>query len=455
MNLVTIALKSIRQRALASTLTAISVALGVALMIAVLVTNTIIGRMFDQNSFGYDLIVGPKGSSLELVLNSIYRVSPPIENLPWRYYEELKKDRRIDTAIPLALGDSTEEGSFPILGTTLDYFDVEYQPGRKFLVKGDWPARKWESVVGANVAETNGWNLGTKFKMVHAGQDDHVHDEEFTIVGILKRTGTANDRTVFVNLNGFFAIAGHEKPVEEAIAREADFFGESEEEVRAYHAEDLKELAAHAGHDHSAGGEHEHHDHPTPDLQKEVTSILVLMRSDPERPTLSQSLALGFAAELKEGFKAQAVNPIVPVTRLMNNLVGNVRLALVFLTALIIAVSGIGIFVSIYNSMSDRKKEIAIMRALGADRTTVMSIILLESILLCLGGGILGIVIGHGFVIIGSPIMEARSGLIIDPYSFDPIELVIIPAMIIMAGLVGIVPGMTAYRTDVASNLTR
>lgn len=452
MNLVTIALKSIRQRTLASSLTALSVALGVALMISVLVLNGIIGRMFSQNSFGYDLVVGPKGSSLDLVLNSIYRVTPPIENLPWRYYEELKKDRRIGKAIPLALGDSTEEGGFPILGTTIEYFDVEYEFGRKFMVRGDWPARKWESVVGATVAETNGWDVGTKFKMVHAGQDDHVHDEEFTVVGILKRTGTANDRTVFVNLNGFFAIAGHEKPVEEAIAREAEFFSETDEQVREYHADDLKELAAHAGHDHSS---HDgHHDHPTPDLQKEVTSILLVMRSDPDRPTLSQSLAIDFTSELREGFKAQAVNPIVPVRKLMTLVVGNVRLALVFLTILIIAVSGIGIFVSIYNSMSDRKREIAIMRALGADRTTVMLVILVESTLLCVGGGLLGMFLGHGVVILCSPIMEARTGLVVDPFTFETVELIVIPAMIVMAGLVGIVPGMTAYRTDVATNLT-
>jgi len=453
MNLFTIALKSIRQRLLASSLTALSVALGVALMIAVLVANKIVTQSFDLQRIGYDLIVGPKGSELDLVLNTVFRIAPPIENLPWRYYEELKENKHIGVAIPIALGDSTEEGNFPILGTTVEYFGVEYAEGKKFRTSSEWPRGKWESVVGATVARVNGWSVGDEFRMVHAGQDDHVHDERFTIVGILEPTGTPNDRTVFVNLSGFFAISGHEKPVEEAIAREAEFFGETVEQVRAYHADDLKEMAAHAHHDHS-GHDHAHHDHPTPNLQKEVTAILVRMKEDPKRPTLAQSRAIEFAAQLREGFKAQAVNPIRPMQRLMNNLVGNVRMILLYLTGIIIVVSGISIFVSIYNSMSERKREIAIMRALGADRMQVFSIILTESMILCLIGGLIGILLGHGLIIAAAPIVTARTGLVIDPLIFEPLELTLIPIMIGLAALVGFIPGLTAYRTDVAENLS-
>ncbi len=455
MNLFNIALKSIRQRLLASSLTALSVALGVALMIAVLVANKIVTQSFDLQRIGYDLVVGPKGSELDLVLNTIFRITPPIENLPWRYYDEVKENKHIGVAIPIALGDSTEEGGFPILGTTVEYFDVEYAEGKRFQIHKDdsWPRGKWESVIGATVARVNGWKVGDEFQMVHGGQDDHVHEEKFKIVGILAPTGTPNDRTVFVNLTGFFAIAGHEKPVEEAIAREAEFFGETVEQVRAYHADDLKELAAHADHDHT-GHDHAHHDHPTPSLQREVTAILVRMKEDPKRPTLAQSRAIEFAAQLREGFKAQAVNPIRPMQRLMNNLVGNVRMILLYLTAIIIVVSGISIFVSIYNSMSERKREIAIMRALGADRMQVFSIILTESIILCLIGGLVGILLGHGLIIAAAPIVTARTGLVIDPLIFEPLELTLIPIMIGLAALVGFIPGLTAYRTDVAENLS-
>ncbi len=446
MSLISIAFKSIRQRALASVLTAFSVALGTSLMIAVLVANTIVTGAFELQEFGYDLVVGPKGSELDLVLNTVYRMAPPIENLPWRYYEEIKANKHIEVAIPVALGDSSEVGGFPILGTIVEFFFNEYAYKKKFQIEGEWPSGKWDAVIGSHVARVNGWKVGDPFHMIHAGQDDHVHQEEFTIVGILKPTGTPNDRTVFVNLNGFFAIDGHEKPIDEAIAREAEFFGETPEEVKQFHA---KELALYEKEKKEFG-----HAHTLPMLQKEVTSILVKMKFDPKNPTLSQSRAIGFSAKLKEGFKAQAVNPIRPMQRLMKNLVGNIRLVLMYLTGLIIIVSGVGIFVSIYNSMADRKKEIAIMRALGADRMTVFSIILTESVTLCLVGGLAGIAMGHGLIMLAGPVITARSGLLIDPFIFDPQELIVIPAMIVLASLVGFIPGLTAYRTDVAENLS-
>ncbi|MCA9019533.1 MAG: FtsX-like permease family protein, partial [Planctomycetaceae bacterium] len=178
--------------------------------------------------------------------------------------------------------------------------------------------------------------------------------------------------------------------------------------------------------------------------------ILVQMKGDRLRGFSS----IKFQSELKEGNQAQAVNPIQQISWLMTNIVGNVRTMLIVLTSLIIVVSGVGIFVSIYNSMSDRKREIAIMRALGAGRATVFAIILSESVLLCLGGGILGMLLGHGLVFIAAPIIEARSGLLIDPFAFSSTELILLPILVVLASLVGFIPAMTAYRTDVASTLS-
>jgi putative ABC transport system permease protein len=439
MNLLSIAWKSIRQRALASSLTALSVALGVALMIAVLVINGIIARMFSQSGSGYHLIVGPKGSEIQLVLSTIYRIGKPIENLPWRFYEELKKERGVKEVIPLNFGDDTEKGDFPIIGTVPRYFALEYAPGRKFRIRGDILAGTWDAVIGAEVAEANDWDIGSTFKMVHGGQDDHVHDEEFTVTGVLERTGTPNDRTVFTHLNGFFMLDDHVKPVSEAIERNAVWFQEDIEDLREMYAKEL-EAEARA----KASGHHHHH-HDVPDIQKEVTSLIVMMES-PMR-------AIFLTSKLQEGGLAQAVNPVIVMRRLMDNLVRNIRYALMVLTGLIIAVSGIGIFVSIYNSMADRKREIAVMRALGARRQQVFSIILLESIVLTVGGGLLGILLGHGLVFAAAPIVAARSGLLIDPLHFETAELWILPVLLAMATLIGILPGMTAYRTDVAKAL--
>ena len=103
--------------------------------------------------------------------------------------------------------------------------------------------------------------------------------------------------------------------------------------------------------------------------------------------------------------------------------------------------------------MADRRREIAIMRALGAQRQTVFAIVLTESILLCVGGGLIGLLLGHGLVFGTAPIVEARSGILVNPFAFEPAEFVLFPVLLVLASLVGFIPGMTAYRTDVAKAL--
>lgn len=447
MTLASIAWKSLKQRSLSSLLTALSVALGVMMMVAVLVIYAVLGSVFSQRSIGYDLIVGPKGSPLQLVLSTVYHVNPPIENLPYRFYKELQQDPRVSLAIPIAIGDTTEQGSFPIVGTLPRYFLEDYAPRRKFLIRGNTLRRPFDAIIGSRVAAINGWDIGSTFRMVHGGADTgHVHDEEFTVVGVLKQTGTPNDKSVFVHLDGFYLIQGHDKPFDEAIVRERAFFGEpalSPEELATEVAR-LKKKYSHEHHNHDHA-----HDHfeEVPDLQKEVTSILVNCKT----PIAANLLA----SEMKKGFQAMGVNPIFPMRQLMEDVLGGVKTLLLVLTSLIIVVSGIGIFVSIYNSMAARQREIAIMRALGAQRRTVLSIILAESIMLCLAGGIAGLVLGHGLVFLASPMVEMRTGLLMDPWTFEPIELVIFPVLIGLGALVGLLPGLTAYRTDVAEALSR
>ena len=453
MNLFTIAAKSVRQRAVSSSLTSLSVGLGVMLMVIVLVAHGMVQRMFNQTATGYDLIIGPKGSQLELVLTSVYRLGVAGEPLPYRFYRELTEDpkSRIAEAVPLTMGDVTEQGAFPILGTTPLYFTLPYMyeadgTPQKFQIrttsrdkqhKGEGLIRNpFDAVIGASVAAHNGWDVGTPLKLVHGGSEGHVHDETFTVTGVLKATGTPNDRTVFVHLDGFYMISGHEKPLEEALARERKFFGNiSEDSARAAAAQ--------------GDGGHAHGE--VPEAQKEVTAILVNMKGDDIGERTGAEIRL--RSQLNEGVQAQAVKPIVQIQRLMDNLVGPVRTLIVVLTSLIIAVSGIGIFVSIYNSMADRRKEIAIMRALGARRQTVLCVILAESTLLCFIGGLLGFLLGHGLVIFAAPLI-AGYGLVVEPWTFAWQELILIPTLVVLASLVGFIPGMTAYRTDVARTLS-
>lgn len=444
MNLFTIALKSIRQRLLASSLTLLSVALGIMLMVSVLVFHGIFDRIFQQQTIGYDLIVGPKGSDLQLVLSSVYRISPPIQNVPYLYYEKLKTDREykryIDVAVPICLGDYTNEGSFPIVGTTKEYFTTPYAPGergqpdKKFLIrfKPGYENMKGslDAIIGSEVAKRNGWDIGSKFKLIHGGMQDHQHNEQFEVIGVMQRTGTPNDKTAFVTLEGFYSIAEHAKK-ESAMRKRLEDFLEKKFTDEEWDTLRRKKYAL-----------------------REVTSIFIRARRREDDPTGTDTMAASrLQSQINQGYKALAVNPIVPMKRLMDNVVGNVRKAVLVLIGLIIVVSGVSIFVSIYNSMADRRKEIAIMRALGARRQTVFSIILAESILLCLGGGVLGVLLGHGLVFAAAPFVEAKTGLLISPLAFETTELWLLPLMVVFASLVGFVPGMTAYRTDVAEAL--
>ncbi len=440
MNLVTIAIKSIKQRILSSSLTALSVALGVMLMVAVLIINGVVSDLFSQPSFGFNLVVGPKGSDLSLALSAIYRLDRPGEPLPYLFYKELKEHRAVEKAVPIAIGDVTEQGGFPIVGTIPEFFDLDYAYNKPFrvCVPGTFLKTPWDAVIGSRVAATNGWNIGSEFKLIHGGaESDHIHDEKFRVVGVLAPTGTPNDRSVFVSLAGFWAISGHEKPLKEAIDRLEKFRYPVPQSLRDKAAKPNKAHDAHAGHD---------HDHELLDEQKEVTAIFVRTKS-----TVAE---IALAGEINEDVRAMAVNPIFPMKRLMTMIVDNIKLMLLTLTSLIIVISAVSIFVSIYNSMSDRRREIGIMRALGARRETVFTIILAESALLCLGGGVIGLLLGHGLVAVASPVIEARSGILVNPLSFEPLELVLFPVLLVVGSLIGFLPGLAAYRTDVAAALS-
>jgi len=164
--------------------------------------------------------------------------------------------------------------------------------------------------------------------------------------------------------------------------------------------------------------------------------------------------AASLSQKINEGLEAQSVAPTREIQSLMEEIVRPVEWLLLFLTSTVVVVAGIGILVSIYNSMNDRQHDIAVMRALGARRGTVMSIVLLESLMLALGGGLAGVLLGHGLIGAIDPIVESRTGVSVGFLQFERIELILIPGLTILAALVGFLPSVAAYRTDVAKALT-
>jgi putative ABC transport system permease protein len=507
-----IAWRNMQQRALASSLTALSMALGVAVMIAVILIHSVTVRQFEEDARGYHVIVGGRGGALQLVLSTVYHVGMPLYPIPYTYYQKFLPGGEfsdvVQAAIPVCLGDSyvAPNGSmFRVVGTTPAMFDeihygaysdgtpksYEFQPGgRNFKTENFY-----EAVVGSVVAAQAGLKVGDKINPTHGlGGEGHKH-EGFEIVGILKPTGTSNDRGVFINIEGFYLLEGHAgKPDEEQAVGDSPVTSEEHEwdaghtEAEHDHADEYAhddhhpedaqaegeghEKHGHEEHEHDAAveaehhhadeaghaGEHAHedehyHDHehthtPLPIEQRKVTSILVLC-NNPFGPT-----ALDDAINRMNDPVAQVVSPAREIQSLLTRIIGPLRIILLVMTVLIVIVAGVSILVSIYNSMSERSHDIAVMRALGASRSAVMTIILVESILIALLGGALGVLLGHGIIGLASPYVVERTGVSLSLFEFDWQELVLIPGLVVLASVVGLLPALAAYRTDVARSLS-
>jgi putative ABC transport system permease protein len=439
-----IAWRNMAQRALASSLTGLSMALGVALLVLVLVIHEVVVGQLSNDAQGYNFIIGPaKGSPYEVVLTTVFHLGQPLNPFPYSYYRKFvdgEYAQYADVAVPICLGDSyiTQDGQvFRVVGTTPDMFDKlaygadEKGNEKKYAFSSGHNFREDEfftAVLGSVAANRTGLKVGSKFQPTHGigGRDKH---DEFEVVGILAPTGTANDRAMFINIEGFYLLDGHASP-----SGDAETLATADADAKT-HAE-----AFHADPDHPP---------PLPDSLRKITSILVRCPED----SWSASFDIEREVNRRGDGMIQAVAPISVVGRLQSSFLDPMRIILLVLTVLIVVVAGISILVSIYNSMSERSYDIAVMRALGASRTAVMAIILVESILLSLLGGLAGLALGHGVLAAASPVVEFYTGITVQAWRFTWQELLLVPGLVAFAALVGFLPALTAYRTDVARTL--
>ncbi len=368
---------------------------------------------------------------------------------------------------------------------------LELTPGQPFEFSAgeNFPSDEYfTGVIGSTVAQQTGLRVGDTFQPTHgvpAEGDDHAHEEKFRVTGILERTGTPIDRALYVNLEGFFLIpdhAGDSEAIQSSLGgksktedhehehapgetsadhtdHEHDKTGDDAKHDHDHEDEHEKEHAHNSAahdheHDHDHGHNHDHgdHHHPLPEERREVTAILVLTKSIAGLPP--EAAAQQIVTPINKGVVAQAVQPIGVITQFLATFLNPLRAILLGLTVLIVVVSGIGILVSIYNSMAERRHEIAVMRALGAGRTTVMRIMLLESVLLALVGGLAGWLLCHVVLSVLTPWLTDWTGVAFTAFHFTGAELLLIPGIIALASLVGFLPAWSAYRTDVAKALT-
>lgn len=452
----------------------------------------------------------------------------------------------VEMAIPICLGDYYEvpnsTASFRVCGTKPEFFDelvLDLDTEEKFqFAKGqnfkefDEEYGFFSAVIGATVARQSGLKVGDPVYPTHGVPNDpgaHIHEQGFVVVGVLEPTGTAHDRIVFVNMEGFFLMEDHAKDIVADKSEKEDdddiegsddstnqMFDDPDAEIEDFvrnpkgtdevESDEVKESqpvekdevpqggTIVRGVDVSAPAIIDLKKVPLPIEQRELTAILIRTASSADDNFAQEANDMHLTNVINGGamesqlkwtqFRprdsqkaAQAVNPIKQVNYLFTSIVDPIRWLLLALTLMICVVSGISILVGIYNSMSQRKGEIAVMRALGANRSKVMVIILLESVLLALAGGLLGWFGGHALNVVASPYFEAQTGVPIGFFSFAPPvslatmfggnlglpealaalkispEFLIIPGLILLAVLVGLYPAVSAYRTDVSKSL--
>ena len=433
-----IAYRSIQFRSVSSILTAFSMSLGVAIVVTVIVIHGILNDSFNRSAQGYNLIIAAKGSPLDVVLSTVFYLRDPVGEVPESYLRMFRTGQYshlIEEAIPVSIGHHFRGVS--IVGTDPDFFTkLKYMGDQSYrFVEGnnlpyDDP---FTAVIGSRASRRTGLRVGDMFEPEAAQDADCGGHEPFRIVGILAPTGTPNDNAIFVHIDGFYDMHGH-------------------------------------GHTcNNPDCDHAHHDEP-----KRYSAILLMTREDaalpvgtmvdPNSPNFNPAAMLAERSYVNIGAMElpgildkttdiQAVSPVREISNLLSNIIGNIQIVLLILAILVIVVAGIGMMVSIYNSMSERRQEIALMRALGARRLTVMTIILLESILLSLGGGVMGVFFGH--LLIGgiSPLISEHTGIVVRFWDFQFAEIILIPGLILLATIVGFLPAAVAYKQDVATSL--
>lgn len=388
--------RSLRQHALSTLVTAASIALAAGLLLTVWVVKTQSQAVFAATNSGFDAVLGARGSKLQLVLNAIFHLEASPGNLSAQDFEAVRRHPAIKVAVPIAVGDNYR--GWRIVGTTPQLFEVEYLPGEKYAVSAGGklfdPAQR-EAVVGALAARKLGFKVGDTFQPYHglAFNESAQHEEVYTVVGVLEPTNTPVDRVIWIPLSGVQNMAGHD-----------------------------------------------------PRTASDVSAVLIQLRA------ASAGMMLDMMIN-KQGNKMTFAYPIGTIVADLFNKISWFDKVLTLVAWLVAAVAAGSVLVSIYNSMSARQRDIAILRALGAHRRTVFGAIVGEAAAI----GLLGVLLGFGaYLILGnavSSIVQDQTGVLLEPLKWNPVFWWT-PAMLVgLAMLGGLVPAWKAYRVPVAETI--
>jgi putative ABC transport system permease protein len=410
-----LAAKSLRNRKFTAALTVLSIALAVVLLLGVERIRSEARESFASTISGTDLIVGARSSPVHLLLYSVFRIGNATNNVTWDSYRTLANWPEVAWTIPLSLGDSHR--GYRVLGTTQDYFEhFRYARDRHLeLARGKRFEDERDAVLGAEVADTLRYEVGQPIVIAHGAGDVSfaLHEEHpFRVAGVLARTGTPVDRTVHVTLEGMDAV--------------------------------------HADHDSREGSDPlaaALHDHAGTQRKRAITAFLVGLKSRPA--------ALSVQRRINE-YGREPLTAILPGATLQElwEITGAAEKTLLAVSVLVVVVGLAGMLVALLTSLSERRREMAILRSVGARPAHVFALILGEAAFLTLSGIALGLAALYAALLAGQPWLAGRLGLLISAGWPSLHELALMLLVGTAGVLIGLIPAYRIYRYSLADGMT-
>jgi putative ABC transport system permease protein len=406
-NLISLVWNYLKSKPFNTVLNIFLLALGIAVITILLLFNNQLQQKIKENSKGIDLVVGAKGSPLQLILCNIFHVDFPTGNIKVIEAERLANHRLVKKAIPLALGDSYQ--NFRIIGTNKAF--PELYNGE--LAQGDWLKNDLEVVAGAIVAKTLGLKIGDAFASAHGlTAEGHAHEQALYIVkGILKKRGNIIDNLILTNVASVWKVHDvHEKE------------------------------KGNAGNDSVPNPSSLVPSISRGDSTKEITALLVQYRNP--------IAAIQLPRLINTQTNMQAASPAFETARLFSILGVGVDVLMGFAYVLIF-ISGLSIFIALYNSLKERQYDLAIMRSMGASRSKLFFSIILEGGILTLLGSFIGILMGHSVLFAFTQWISESQKAGVSAFVFYPEEIGIVVGSLFLGVLCSLLPAWQAYRTDI------
>lgn len=411
-----LAWKSLLNRRLTATLTVISIAFSVTLLVGVERLRTEARASFANTISGTDLIVGARSGPVQLLLYAVFRIGDATNNISWQSYQDISHDPKVAWSVPISLGDSHR--GFRVLGTNVDYFrHYGFARNRKLAFAQGGPFQDlFDTVLGAEVAEKLGYKLGDRIVVAHGAGDVSFarHDDKpFRISGILERTGTPVDRTVHVSLEAIEAIhidwhSGAPMPGVRISAEQAQKM-------------DLR--------------------------PKAITAALIGLKS---------KIATFQVQRQVNEYPQEPLSAILPGVALSQlwSLIGIAENALLIVSVFVVVVGLFGMLTALLTSLNERRREMAILRSVGARPGHVFALIMGEAAFLTLLGILLGLALLYLLLVLGQPFVESRFGIFVAIGGLSGHEGILLGAVTVAGFLVGSIPSYRAYRLSLADGLS-